>query len=164
MSKINKRFKTNHVETTSIDVKCQAEMSQLPLSIHSGLLHWNVKCYFPILSQHKSSIKHGKYMFHIRNMRPVPTKWETSCKISFESYKQIHDVQPLSFQMIYNLPGLLPYLGSKTYNFLEKFLCFLLIFEMLKEPYLLYLVPWQLVVHFVRTDSSLLFHMPIVCK
>ena len=30
-------------------------------------------------------------------MRPVPTKWETSCKISFLSYNQIHVVQTLSF-------------------------------------------------------------------
>ena len=59
------------------------------------------------------------------NMRPVPTKWETSHKNSFESYKQIHDVQTLNFKMIYNMPGLLPYLGSKTHYFLEKFLCFL---------------------------------------
>ena len=44
----------------------------------------------------------------------------------------------LSFKMIYNMPGLLPYLQSKTHYFLEKFLCFLLIFEMFNEPYLLY--------------------------
>ena len=46
-------------------------------------------------------------------MRPVPTKWETSRKISSESYKQIHDIRTLSFKMIYNMPGLLPYLGFK---------------------------------------------------
>ena len=67
----------------------------------------------------------------------VPTKWETSRKIAFESYKQIHSVQTLSFKMIYNMPGLLPYLRYKSHYFLEKFLCFLLIFEMLNEPYLL---------------------------
>ena len=35
------------------------------------------------------------------HMRPVPTKWETSRKISFPSYNQIHVVQTLSFKMIY---------------------------------------------------------------
>ena len=69
-------------------------------------------------------------------MRPVPTKWETSRKISFESYKQIHNVQTQSFKMIYNMPGLLSYLGSKTHYLIEKFLWFLLIFEMFIEPYL----------------------------
>ena len=73
----------------------------------------------------------------VLNLRPVPTKWETSSKILFDIYKQIHDVQTLSFTMIYKLPGLLPYLGSKTHCFLERLLCFLLIFEMLNEPYLL---------------------------
>ena len=46
---------------------------------------------------------------HAEDLRPLPTKWETSRKISFKSYKQIHDVQTLSFKMIYNIPGLLPY-------------------------------------------------------
>ena len=69
------------------------------------------------------------------HMRPVPTKWETSRKISFPSYKQIHDVQTLSFKMTYNMPGLLPYLGSKTHYFLEKLVCFLLIFVMFNKPY-----------------------------
>ena len=32
---------------------------------------------------------------------------------------------------------LLPYLGSKTHYFFEKFLCFLLIIDMFSEPYLL---------------------------
>ena len=41
----------------------------------------------------------------------------------------------LRFKMIYYMSGLLPYLGSKTYYFLENFL----------------LVPWRLVAHFVRT-------------
>ena len=54
---------------------------------------------------------------------------------SVESYKQIDDVHSLSFKMHY-IPGLLPYLGSKTHYFLEKFLCFLLIVEMFNEPYL----------------------------
>ena len=35
------------------------------------------------------------------------------------------------------MPGLLPYLGFKTHYFFEKFLCFLLIFEMFNKPYLL---------------------------
>ena len=35
------------------------------------------------------------------------------------------------------MSGLLPYLGSKTHYFLEKFLCFLLIIDMFSEPYLL---------------------------
>ena len=48
-------------------------------------------------------------------MRPVPTKWEASRKISFPSYNQIHVVENLSFKMICNMPELLPYLGSKTY-------------------------------------------------
>ena len=34
-------------------------------------------------------------------MRPVPTKWETSRKISFKSFEQIHNVQTQSFKMIY---------------------------------------------------------------
>ena len=45
---------------------------------------------------------------------------------------------------------LLPYLGPKTYHFLEKFLCFLLIFEMF-NPDVYPLIPWRLVAHFVRT-------------
>ena len=57
-------------------------------------------------------------------MRPVPTKWETSRKIPFPSYYHIHIVQILRFKMIYNMLGLLPHLGSKTYFLLEKFLCF----------------------------------------
>ena len=56
-------------------------------------------------------------------------------QIQFESYKQIHDVQTLNFKMIYTMPGLLPYLGFKTNYSLEKFLCFLLIFEMFNELY-----------------------------
>ena len=87
-------------------------------------------------------------------MRPVPTKWETSRKISFESYQQIHDVQTLSFKMIYNMSGLLPYWGSKTYYFLEKFLGFLLTFEMFNETWSP-LVPWQFVTYFVRTGLML---------
>ena len=51
-------------------------------------------------------------------------KMRDSRKISFERCKQIHDVQTLSFKMIYNMPGLLPYLGSKTHYFLQKFLVF----------------------------------------
>ena len=43
----------------------------------------------------------------------------------------------LSFKMIYYMPGLLPYLGSKIHYFHEKFLSFLLISEMFNEPYLL---------------------------
>ena len=34
-------------------------------------------------------------------MRPVPTKWETSCKNSFPSYNQIHVVQTLGFKNEY---------------------------------------------------------------
>ena len=49
------------------------------------------------------------------HMRPVPTKWETSRKISFERYKQICYVQTISFKMIYNMPGLWSSLGSKTH-------------------------------------------------
>ena len=92
-------------------------------------------------------------------MRPVPTKWETSRKISYESYKQILNVQTLSFKMIYNMPGLLPYLGSKPHYFLENFLCFLLIFEMFNEPYLLQfpcdlsLILWEQVSYFVLSDT-----------
>ena len=98
-------------------------------------------------------------------MRPVPTKWETSRKISFESYKQIHDVQTLSFKMICNIPGLLSDLGSKTHYFLEKFLCFLLIFEMFNEPYLLKLpgdlslILWEQVSYGIKTH--LIFHFLI---
>ena len=36
------------------------------------------------------------------------------------------------------MSGLLPYLGSKTHYFLEKFLRFLLIIDMFSESYLLY--------------------------
>ena len=70
------------------------------------------------------------------HLRPIPTKWETSREISSESYEQIHDIRTLSLKMIYNMPGLLPYLGFKTYYFLEKFFCFLLNFEMFNKPYL----------------------------
>ena len=51
-------------------------------------------------------------------LRPVPTKWETSRKISFPSYSQIHVAQTLSFKMIYYMSWLLPYLRSKNYYFL----------------------------------------------
>ena len=71
------------------------------------------------------------------HLRPIPTKWEISRKISFPSYNQIHVVHILCFHMIYYVSGLLLYLGSKTYYFLEKFLCFLLKFDMFSEPYLL---------------------------
>ena len=71
-------------------------------------------------------------------IRPVPTKWEIWCKICIPSYNQIHVVQILSFKiMIYDMSGLLPYLGARTHYFLEKFLSFLLIFEVFNEPYLL---------------------------
>ena len=53
------------------------------------------------------------------------------------SYNYIHVVQILSFKITYNVLGLLPYVGSKIYYFLEKFLCILLIADMLSEPYLL---------------------------
>ena len=82
------------------------------------------------------TINRGAWSY-FSQLRPIPTKWETSRKISFESYWQILDVPTLSFKMIYNMLGLLPYLGSTTHYFLEKFLCFLLIFEMFNEPYLL---------------------------
>ena len=72
-----------------------------------------------------------------KHMRPVPTKWETSRKISFPSYNLIHVALTLSFKMIYYMSWLLPYLGSKNYFFLVKFLCFLLIFNMFNKPYLL---------------------------
>ena len=79
------------------------------------------------------------FEFHekLNKMRPVPTKWETSRKISFPSYNQIHVVQALSFKMICYMSGLLPIWGPKTHYFLEKFLCFLLIFEMFNELCLL---------------------------
>ena len=67
------------------------------------------------------------------NMRPVPTKWDTSCKISFPSYWHIPVVQIIS----HYTSGLLPHLGSKTYCILKKFLCFLSISDMFSEPYLL---------------------------
>ena len=35
---------------------------------------------------------------HVRTY--IPTKWETSCKISFPSYNKIHAVQILSFEII----------------------------------------------------------------
>ena len=81
-------------------------------------------------------------------LKPVPTKWETSHKISLPSYYQIHVVQNLSFKIIlwkclpYRGPqplysGLLPHLGSKTYYFFAKFLCFQLMFVIFNEPYLL---------------------------
>ena len=35
------------------------------------------------------------------------------------------------------MSGLLPIWGPKIHYFLEKFLCFLLIFEMFNDPYLL---------------------------
>ena len=57
-------------------------------------------------------------------MRPVPTKWETSHKISFPISNQIHIVQTLSFKMMYYMSGSLPILGPKTHYFLEKFLFF----------------------------------------
>ena len=76
----------------------------------------------------------SKNPFLVNHMRPVPTKWETSGKISFPSYYHVHVVQSLSFKMIYDMSGLLPHLGSKTYYFFEKFLCFLLISDMFSEP------------------------------
>ena len=51
------------------------------------------------------------------NKRPVPTKWET--KISAERQKQIHDLQILSFKVIYNMPGLLPIWGPKPIIFIS---------------------------------------------
>ena len=62
-------------------------------------------------------------------------RWETSCKISFPNYKQIHVVQTQSFKMIYIMSVLLPYLGSKSDHFLEKFLLFSIGFEVFNEPY-----------------------------
>ena len=47
-------------------------------------------------------------------MRPVFTKWETSRKIIiFLSYGQVHIFQIIGFKMIYNIPGILPYLGTE---------------------------------------------------
>ena len=37
----------------------------------------------------------------VSHMRLVPTKWETSRKISFPSYNQIHVAQTQSFKMVY---------------------------------------------------------------
>ena len=89
----------------------------------------------------------------VMNMRPVPTKWETSRKISFESYQQIHDVQTLSFKMIYSMPGLLPYLKCRVQNPLFPWEIPLLNYidfrniQWAISP----LVLWRLVAHFVRT-------------
>ena len=103
----------------------------LALNLNSPYLLAKVSC--NVLLNQKAFLEKATL-----DMRPVPTKWETSRKILFESYKQIRDVQTLSFKMIYNILGLLPHLGSKTHYFLEKFLCFLLIFEMFNESYLLW--------------------------
>ena len=55
-----------------------------------------------------------------QHMRPVTTKWETSHKISFPSYNQIHIIQTLSFKMIYYMSGLLTIWGPKTHYFLKS--------------------------------------------
>ena len=40
-------------------------------------------------------------------MRHVPTKWEMGGAISFLSFDWIHIAQTISFEMIYNMVGLL---------------------------------------------------------
>ena len=79
------------------------------------------------------------YLIHLLlSYETCSHKLRDKLQISFPSYNQIHVVQTLSFKMIYHMSLLLPHLESKTYYFLVKFLCFLLIFEMVNEPHLLY--------------------------
>ena len=66
----------------------------LALNLNSPYLLAKVSC--NVLLNQKTFLEKATL-----DMRPVPTKWETSRKSSFESYKQILDVQTLSFKMIY---------------------------------------------------------------
>ena len=95
--------------------------------------------FWPSLQVKRSDLWSFHILLHIEYLwnETCSHKMRDSCKISFPSYNHIHVVQTLSFKMIYYMSWLLPYLGSKTCYFLEKFLCFLLIFEMFSEPYLL---------------------------
>ena len=93
---------------------------------HISELSTSLPCNFPLTSKpvcldFQNDLETKILQYH---MRPVPTKWETGRKISFPSYNQVHVVQTLSFKMIYYMSWLLPYLRSKTYNFLQKFFVF----------------------------------------
>ena len=75
------------------------------------------------------------------NMRPVPTKWETSHKNPFPRYDQVQNgILHVMVAAVFEV---------QNYFHLVKFLCFLLISEMFNEPYLLQfpgdlsLILWQ---------------------
>ena len=96
----------------------------------------------------------------LAHLRPVPTKWETSHKISFPSYNQIHIVQTLSFKMIYYMSWLLPISGPKTHYFLINSFVFFWFFEMFNGPYLLKfpgdlsLILWEQVSFYIEVSST----------
>ena len=75
------------------------------------------------------------------NVRPVPTKWETSHKNPFPRYDQVQNgILHVMVAALFEV---------QNYFHLVKFLCFLLISEMFNEPYLLQfpgdlsLILWQ---------------------
>ena len=95
-------------------------------------------------------------------LRPVPTKWETSRKISFLSYNQIHVAQTLSFKMIYYLVMVADFLGVQKLFFPCEIPLFSIDFWNVQwaiSP----LVPWRLVTHFVRTGLICEIYLFVDC-
>ena len=88
------------------------------------------------------------------HMRPVPTKWETSHKISFPSYYHIHVVHILSFKMICNVRVAASF---RVQNLLFPSETPLFSIDFWHVQWAISpLVPWRLVAHFVRTGLILL--------
>ena len=70
-----------------------------------------------------------KYSDHLNIQDQFPQNKRKGAKFYF---------QESELKMIHSMSGLLLSLGSKTYYFLRKFLCFLLIFDIFSKPYLLW--------------------------
>ena len=103
-----------------------------------------------------------------KQMRSVPAKWETSRKISIQSciiFGAMNLDDSLSIilwhqAIVYHRNTANALFGVQNPLFLENFLCFLLIFEMFNEPYLL-IVPWQRVAYFERTGLTCMYYCSI---
>ena len=117
-------------------------------SINTG---WQIQILITQVNLGFECVSYGPIiMLGCNQMRPVPTKWETSRKISFLSYNQIHVAQTLSFKMIYYLVMVADFFGVQKLFFPCEIPLFSIDFWNVQwaiSP----LVPWWLVAHFVRT-------------
>ena len=98
----------------------------------------------------------------LAHMRPVPTKWETSCKISFPSKNQIHVAQTLQLWNDILYVRVVALFGVQSPLFPWEILLFSIDFwnvQWIISP----LVPWRLVAHFVKTGLILAPQSVYIC-